>query len=415
MAAGVAAGACSIVLNERDLLRIAVFVIVLPLVVVLVSKASQVRIGATRRLVPERLEVGSVGEVRLELSRQGRLPAGQLMVEDGVPPLLGPKPRFVVRHLPAGRPAGLRYQIRPLLRGAHFVGPLRATVTDPFGLCEFERELAGRSRLLVTPWFVPLGRADIGSGLGAGEDGDSRARKGSGQPDVLIRPYRQGDDLRKVHWRSTARRDEIMVRTDESPWKGGSTILIDRRAPAHHGSGPYSSFEWTVSFAASVCVHLNASGHRVRLITEHGSTLAEAGGESAPKDEIPLLDALATVQATHQRDITLGQDPANGQELIAVLGALSSAALQELIRFRPRSVRSRAVLLDVAAWSDRSPALSGERSETTASSTSVHRSAELLSAAGWAVTVVGPETPMPEVWETLCSVSNKTPVLGEMT
>ena len=49
--------------------------------------------------------------------------------------------RFVVERLPHDRPVGLRYPIQPALRGIQQVGPLRAIITDPFGLCEFEREL----------------------------------------------------------------------------------------------------------------------------------------------------------------------------------------------------------------------------------------------------------------------------------
>src|SRR5215217_1714902 len=117
LAAGVAAAICSVVLDERDLLRIAVFVIALPLVVVLVSKVAQVNITATRKLLPERLPAGSLGEVRLELSRKGRLPAGQILLEDGVPYLLGTRPRFVVERLPTDRPAVLPYPIRSSARG----------------------------------------------------------------------------------------------------------------------------------------------------------------------------------------------------------------------------------------------------------------------------------------------------------
>ena len=89
-----------------------------------------------------------------------------------------------------------------------------------------------------------------------------------GEDDAVVRPYRHGDDLRKVHWRSTARRDELMVRVEERPWRGGTTVLLDHRLVAHRGSGPGASLEWAVSLAASICLHLHRYGHQVRLVGE---------------------------------------------------------------------------------------------------------------------------------------------------
>lgn len=390
LAAGVAAAICSAVLNERDLLRIAVFVIALPLFVVLLASASRVRIGASRQLLPDRVAVGGAGEVQLDLWRRGRLPAGDLLLEDGVPYALGSRPRFVVERLPQDRSVALRYPIRPAQRGIVHVGPLRARITDPFGLCEFERDLTGHSRLIVTPRVTRLWGLPIGTGIGAGDDGSIRLHAGQGDTDVIVRQYRQGDDLRKVHWRSTARRDEIMVRVEERPWRGGTTVLLDHRAAAHHGSGPTASLEWAVEFAASVCLHLGHAGHHVRLVSEHGRALVDTPGGSGPGHDNLVLDALAALQPAHERDLTAGGDPAQGQELIAVLGALGKRAVDELTRCRPRGSHSFAVLLDTPAWGG------DDRSSV------VGESASLLRAAGWGVVVVRPDSTVTQVWSELC-------------
>ncbi|MET8847287.1 DUF58 domain-containing protein [Amycolatopsis sp. NPDC004625] len=395
LAAGIAAAVCSFVLNERDLLRVAVFVVALPLLVAVFISATRLRIGATRALRPERVAVGGNGEVQLELWRSGRLPAGEILLEDGVPYALGSRPRFVVERLPHDRRVALRYPLQPVLRGIQQVGPLRATITDPFGLCEFERELIGHSRLVVVPRVVPLWGLPSGAGIGVGDDGTVRLHAGQGEADVIVRQYRQGDDLRKVHWRSTARRDEIMVRVEERPWRGGTTVLLDHRAAAHHGAGPAASLEWAVSFAASAALHLRRSGHRVRLVSEHGATLADTPGDGGDHYDHVVLDALAALQPAHQRDITLAGDPAEGQELIAVLGTVSTEAVHELTQFRPRGIRSLAVLLDTPTWSAGVTA-----PEQRAAAT--EDSAALLRAAGWGVVVAGPGSPMPQVWAELC-------------
>ncbi|VVJ20991.1 Uncharacterised protein [Amycolatopsis camponoti] len=395
LAAGLAAAVCSFVLNERDLLRVAVFVVALPLLVAVFISATRLRIGATRALHPQRVAVGGAGEVQLELWRSGRLPAGEILLEDGVPYALGSRPRFVVERLPHDRRVALRYPLQPVLRGIQQVGPLRATITDPFGLCEFERELIGHSRLVVVPRVVPLWGLPSGAGIGVGDDGTVRLHAGQGEADVIVRQYRQGDDLRKVHWRSTARRDEIMVRVEERPWRGGTTVLLDHRAAAHHGSGPAASLEWAVSFAASAALHLRRAGHRVRLVSEHGVTLADTPGDGGDHYDHVVLDALAALQPAHQRDITLASDPADGQEMIAVLGTVSTEAVHELAQFRPRGIRSLAVLLDTPTWSAGVTA-----PEQRAAAT--EDSAALLRASGWGVVIAGPGSPMPQVWAELC-------------
>ncbi|HVV10398.1 DUF58 domain-containing protein [Amycolatopsis sp.] len=402
LAAGVAAAVCAVVLNERDLLRVAVFVVALPLLVALFIAASRVRIGAARRMLPDRVSAGSSSEVELTLWRNGKLPAGEVLLEDGVPYALGSRPRFVVERLPAGRAVALRYPIQPALRGIQQVGPLRATLTDPFGLCEFDRELIGHSRLIVTPRVAGLWGLPSGAGIGAGDDGSIRLHAGQGESDVIVRHYRQGDDLRKVHWRSTARRDEIMVRVEERPWRGGTTVLLDHRAAAHHGTGPVASLEWAISFAASVCLHVRKAGHRIRLVSEHGKLLADVpggyGGEDSGSADNLILDSLAALQPAHQRDLTVGHDPAEGQELIAILGTVSNEAVSELARFRPRGTRSLAVLLDT-------PAFAGGVSAPEHRAAATGESAALLRAAGWGVVVAEPAASMQQVWAELCRTS----------
>ncbi len=96
-----------------------------------------------------------------------------------------------------------------------------------------------------------------------GGAGDSLARAAavSGEDDIATREYRDGDDLRRVHWRSTAKRGELMVRREEQPRQMRATVLLDARARGHRGDGPASSFEWAVSAAASVAVHFTDLKH----------------------------------------------------------------------------------------------------------------------------------------------------------
>ncbi|HEU5471525.1 MAG TPA: DUF58 domain-containing protein [Actinophytocola sp.] len=390
LAAGLAAAVCSVVLNERDLLRVSAFVVALPLLVCFLTAVAKVGLHAERRITPPRVQVGGRAEVAIHIRSTGRLLPGGLLVQDGVPYALGGKPRFVIEHLPRHTGTQLRYTVHPMLRGIQQLGPLKATITDPFGLAEFERELAHVSRLIVVPRVVRLGGVPGGSGLGSGDDGSVRLNAGQGEDDAIVRPYRQGDDLRKVHWRSTAKRDEMMVRVEERPWRGGTTILLDHRVAAHRGSGATASLEWAISFAASVCLHLHRHGHRIRLVTESGHQLVGDSGDGTHHDNV-VLDALAALQPTTQREIDCRSDPAGGQELIAVIGAATPESLGNLVRHRTRSSRNLAVLLDVSAWQ------SGEEPPADH-----HGALALLRNAGWGVAVATPGAPMSRIWASLC-------------
>ena len=123
---------------------------------------------------------------------------------------------------------------------------------------------------MVTPRVVPLPPVPL-SGVWTGS-GDNRPRafaSGSAE-DVTVREYRRGDDLRRVHWRSSAHAGELMVRREEQPWQSRATLFVDNRKIAHRGTGAASSLEHAVSIAASVAVHLVQRGFSVRLVTAAG-------------------------------------------------------------------------------------------------------------------------------------------------
>lgn len=407
VAAGLAAVLCSVVLNERDLLRVAVFVVALPVLVSLLTARAKVGLHAERRIVPVRVPVGGHSEVDLHIRSSGRLPTGGLLVQDDVPYALGGRPRFVVEHLPRHRGTVLRYTVTPTLRGIQQLGPLKATITDPFGLAEFERELAKTSHLVVVPRVARLAGVPGGSGLGSGDDGTVRLNAGQGEDDAIVRPYRQGDDLRKVHWRSTAKRDEMMVRVEERPWRGGTTILLDHRAAAHTGVGPDASLEWAVSLAASICLHLHRYGQRIRLVTATGKLLVSDTGDGAHSDHV-VLDALAALRPSSQQDFECQADPGHGQELIAILGAATAESLSQLIRYRPRSSRSLAVLLDVPGWVTPGAPNDGAVVADTHGVLDTDAATTLLRAAGWGVTTAQPSSPMSQVWADLCRTGRRS-------
>ena len=157
-----------------------------------------------------------------------------------------------------------------------------------------------------------------------------------GEDDAAPRAYQDGDGLRRVHWRSTARYGELMVRREEHQWRNSASVFLDTRRSAHSGSGLSPTFEFAVSAAASIGAHLAGEGFRARLITE--------AGEIAPRGTFQdtLLDMLAVISPSRDVSFEPGTSAlaSAGGQLIAVLGRLSaedaSTAGREQARQRAR-------------------------------------------------------------------------------
>ena len=396
VAAGVASTMCALGLGERDLLRVGVFLLALPAVALAVVYRTRYRLSCTRRLNPPRVPAGQAASVVLRLENVSRLPTGVLLVEDTLPYVLGGRPRFVLDRVESQGVREVSYPVRSDLRGRYRIGPLSVRLADPFGLCELNRSFAAVDSLVVTPQITSLPPVRLrGEWAGAGE---SRARSVSsaGEDDVATREYRQGDDLRRVHWRSTARYGELMVRREEQPWQSRAAVLLDTREDAHRGDGPGSSFEWSVSAAASVGVHLSRSGYLIRLVTGDGDVTGDAPGLGSGTAESLLLDALAVVAPTGRPSLgtaLTGARRASGDGLlVVVLGRLDPDEAELLSRLRRTATAGVAILLDTSTW-----ATLGARARAEAATAFTAR-ARLLRVAGWRVLPVRHGTSLGAVW-----------------
>ncbi|MFH8449957.1 DUF58 domain-containing protein [Streptomyces fungicidicus] len=360
LAAGVAAAVCSYVLGQSDLLRVGLLLAVLPLVCAAVLYRTRYRVAGSRRLSPGRVPAGSEARVHLRMENVSRLPTGLLMLQDRVPYVLGPRPRFVLDRVEAGGRREVSYRVRSDLRGRYPLGPLQLRLSDPFGMCELTRSFSTHDTLTVVPRVVPLPPVRLnGEAKGYG-DGRHRALALAGEDDVIPRGYRYGDDLRRVHWRSTARYGELMVRREEQPQRARCTVLLDTRAVAYEGAGPDSAFEWAVSGAASVLVHMLERGFSVRLLTDTGNAVpgegsdgfAGASQESADAAGL-MMDTLAVVDHSDDEGLSRAYDVLRGGNeglLVAFLGDLDEDQAAVLARMRQRSGGAVAFLLDSAAW-----------------------------------------------------------------
>jgi len=229
---------------------------------------------ATRTLQPARAEAGTPGRADLALRNDGGRTTGVLSATDSFD---GGRrvARFLVPPLTRGESAEAAYRLPTGRRGIYVVGPLTVSVTDAFGMAEASAVATGTDRFVVYPKVenvLPLPGAS-----------SQEARVGSFQASRVpigldffgLREYEVGDDLRRVHWRSTARTGELMLRQDEMPWESRTTVLFDTR-PSTHTS---ESFERAVEVAASlVTAHCKGRRH-LRFLTTGGVEMRSAGKE----------------------------------------------------------------------------------------------------------------------------------------
>ena len=400
LAAGITAVVCAVVMGQDQLIRVGVLVAALPLLAALLIGRSRYRLALIRTVNPQLVTAGSPARVTLSLSNEGRKPSGLLMLEDQVPYVLGTRHRFVLEGITNGWHRQVTYQVRSDVRGRFEIGPMTVRVSDPFGLVELGRSFRTTVPLTVTPRTTPLPLIPLGGAWTGSGDNRPRAFATGSAEDVTVREYRRGDDLRRVHWRSSARTGELMVRREEQPWQSRATLFLDNRAGAHRGRGVASSLEAAVSAAASIAVHLSHRGFTVRLVTAAGEDPASAWHfRDAELNTGPLLEALAVVEGVPRPRLETNwlADPTHGGLLVAVTGSIDDVDAKLFKRMLHHSTSALAVSLDVDSWL-------GQGSRGSA--------AQVLAGHGWRAATLGPRDRLDNVWQDLGHASAQAARVG---
>jgi uncharacterized protein (DUF58 family) len=353
-----------------------------------------------RRVVPHPVTVGDTAVVEVELSarRQGR-PAPRVdrlqIAERAARELSGAAP-LRARVQRARDRLTLSYSIRPELRGRWMVGPVQVNRRDLFGVADWTGPLGQPALVSVRPWTAAL--AVSSAALSSALDRVAAGARSPAPDDTTLRDYRTGDDLRRVHWRSSARRGELVVRQDERSGRRPASVLLD--LPLQEDVG-----EWTISMAASIAIALARTGHHVRLL---GGGVHDAAAEHHRPDlGGAAVDALLeqTVDlhmpdAPAERDAwmavavdTVHTDGAGSELLFAVVGALEHEVLRALARSGASS-----------GWAMVRTSETGDALATTEAETTARR----LRRAGWTVCLVRPGEDLRTCWERLTSSDDRT-------
>lgn len=287
VATGLALATIGVLLGSRTAHVVAAALVALPVLGWIDARRRTPRLEVRRRLSEARVAPGRRVEVEIEVENRAARPLPFLLLEDEAPEALGGPTRLVVPGLDGRARRRVSYAVTPTARGRHAIGPLRLEIADPFGLAQRRLTLDLREEIVVTPPVEDLLGDDPTRGVRAGLSSFGRLSPSGGEFS-LMRPYVEGDDLRRIHWPSVARRGELMIRQDETSSRSRALLLLDARASTAGMAGG-DVFEHLVGIAASLGVMLVRSGFATRFAT----------GVLAPRPvvEEDLLDALAGVIA----------------------------------------------------------------------------------------------------------------------
>ena len=298
----------------------------------------------------EHLEGDDVAvDVRLELG--ARVPPGSVVLSERVGKL---GERTTVLTHGRGGASTARYVLRSLPRGRYAFEDVRAVIEDPFGLQRREALLPPSGALLVYPRLVEIERLFSEGGL-RGQDGRRLLlRRPSGFDLHSVREYEQGESLRRVHWRATAKRGQLMVKELEDAPRDEAAVVLDADAAGVVGAPPHSSFDLAVRAAGSILrAHTRRGRRAVLIVNSAGRELQRV--DSPDGDWRRALDVLATVEPTGRTPLAAfladeASPAARALELAIVTSILPPALVERLLaRTLARSTVSL-VLVDAASF-----------------------------------------------------------------
>ncbi len=258
----------------------------------LVTRLRRPRFEVIRLFSPPVVSVGDSVHVSLRIRNLSTAPSPHLVWNDAIPWRMDAVPHELLP-IPGGmsqrKVVTAAYELQPPRRGLYQIGPMVVEHEDPFGMARSTLAVGHTDQLVVVPALVdlPIGGPSLADGEGTAQLVQRRVT--GSDDDLTTREYRFGDALRRVHWRASARRGELMVRQEEHRNRPDARILLDTRLGGYpdadvddgdpaHPLASSEAFEWAVRMLASLGVHLDSSGFRVS-IEETSSAQVDQLGE----------------------------------------------------------------------------------------------------------------------------------------
>ncbi|MGR3276820.1 DUF58 domain-containing protein [Acaryochloris marina NIES-2412] len=258
----------------------------------------------------------SVGEslnLGLKLSNSTKTAKSLLQVHDHPPKNLGATTAHSIADIPAQGTHTWTYTLKPQQRGVYRWQNVQLRSAAPLGLFWCRRSRPVKAKAIVYPQILPLQQCPLLDHSGHEQDRQRQAQQigpHNNNEGVTrsVRPYRWGDPLRLVHWRTSARHNELRIRELEM-FAGGQTLVI---ALDSAGNWHSDQFEQAVIAAASLYAYGQKHQDQVQLWT------AQIGLQTGRQ---AILETLAQVQAG---EVTVA--PLPQQSVVWLTADLASAS-----------------------------------------------------------------------------------------
>lgn len=244
-------------------------------------------------------------------------------------------------------------------RGSYRLGPLRVRTGDPFGLFNSEMIVGRPANIVVFPEVVPLPHWRLPP---SPIDGTTpvRRRYEAASPLVTgVRQYNHGDAINRIHWLSSARHGELLVKEFDLEQAADLWIALDLDRTVHAGIGNDASVETAVTIAASVAMRTLADNRSVAM-TASARRIQVHQPDRGPRVEQKLLHLLANVQADGSHPLaevinaTMPQ-LRRGMTLCIITGSTDRAWVRALTVIRRRGVATLAIIVDRASFAGVEP------------------------------------------------------------
>jgi len=296
------------------------------------------RLSIDRQIQPPRVPKGSMAIAFLTFANRGRMTVGTTVASQ---PFGATQVRTIIPRLRRGERGTRTYRLPTTQRGIFDVGPVEVTRRDPFDLFRVSQRHGQPERI----WVYPRGLAFRALPTGQTKHLEGASSDTSPQGNITfhrLREYVVGDDLRLVHWRSSARTGRLVVKHNVDTSQPYSVVLLDQRP----GRYTEESFESAVDVAASVLVASSANKAPVELRLTDGNTI----GGPRLREVAPLIDHLTGITAdpegSLQAQLLLLRRAHGGTSLVVVTGVLDHADLPFVASLRRRFERLVVVSID---------------------------------------------------------------------
>jgi uncharacterized protein (DUF58 family) len=243
-------------------------------------------------------------------------------------------------------------------RGLYHLGPLTLISSDPLGIFSSQYNLGEAQEIIVLPRTVDLPHLKFNPlpDFGSGSQYQSVSRISPSASSV--REFASGDSLHHIHWPSTARSGNMMVKVFDAEHSLNSTrmawVILDMNRESHYGLEDNASEELAVSIAASIFRKCIQSGMQVGLLASGGSRspLMLGSGEEQVWQALETLALVKTdVKTSLKETASRYHDYFRDNPLIIVVATSATQHLAETIhQLRSRTGVILVVLLDIASW-----------------------------------------------------------------